>query len=106
MRFARRNRASPHSSRLSSWRTRLAGGGLELSGMRDVGLHLELHVEQLFVLSRPQFAAGAIGRRHRDVDRCDDTWQRSDVREELGYLMIRAGDGELVPIGVELIAVR
>src|SRR5205085_9558469 len=72
--------------------------------MGDVGLNTKPGVEELLVLFRLELT-NASGRRQRDVDRRDDTWQRADIGEELRDLMVWAGEGHLVPIGVELVGV-
>src|SRR6185312_5190301 len=87
-----------------SWGSRLPARWCELRRVRDVRLDLELRVEKLLVLLRLQLPR-ARGWEEREVDRRDDAWQRSNVVEERGDLMVRPRDAELVAIGVELGAV-
>ena len=74
--------------------------------VRDVRLNAELRVEELLVLLRLALADARRSATIVEVDRRDDARHRADVREELGDLMVRPGDAELVAVGVVLIAVE
>src|SRR4051794_2293577 len=91
----------------SSWRayatTSLAG---RLQGaVRDIGLHLEMRLEELLELFRLQLA-DARRRGDGEVDRGDDARERSDVRQEIGDLVVRACHAEAITVRIELITIH
>src|SRR4051794_30185561 len=73
--------------------------------VRDIGLHLEMRLEELLELFRLQLT-DARRRRNGEVDRRDDARERSDVRQEVGDLVVRAGHAKAIAVGIELITVH